>query len=312
MKTIILKWNPAISSVTMDDMKGAIAYRLDDEFLEANFNWSIYEWEKAEKGDRVFMLRVGRGKTGIIGSGWLASNPYEDDDWNGTAEKRHYADILFDTMIFPLGNDILKTKALQAAIPSVNWTGGHSGVVITNDEAEALEKVWRDFLITNHNRLIKADGTIFKSLINKAWGIAINAHKGQKDKGGNDYFESHVIDVFEKMAPVVDNDGKYTCDPPKIIALLHDVVEDTGWTLGMLREQGFSKRIIEAVDCLTRRDGESYDDFIKRLKPDRIARYVKIADLENNMDIRRLNEITDADVERLRRYLKAYKYLEAE
>ena len=78
-------------------------------------------------------------------------------------------------------------------------------------------------------------------------------------------------------------------------AVLHDVVEDTSYTLEDLRRKGFSEAVLAAVDCLTRRGDESYEEFIERVETNPIAREVKIADLEDNMNIRRINEIQPKD-----------------
>lgn len=308
MKTFILKWNPAISSVSMDDMKWAVEDAWNS--LDSDFNWSVFEWEKAEKGDRVFMLRVGRGKVGIMASGWFASDPYEGDDWRGTDEKRHYADILFDVMIYPQRNKILDTKTLQAEIPSVDWKGGHSGVVISEEEATQLESVWKRFLTENEDLFEPENDNTFESLLVRAWGIAINAHKGQVDKAGKDYFEAHIMDVYRKVKPLYDADDNVCIT--EIVALLHDVVEDTDWTFESLKEQGFTDEILEALACVTKQEGEGYQHFVERAKPNCYAKEVKIADLKSNMDITRLAELTDKDIERLRKYHKAYKFLASE
>lgn len=308
MKTIILKWNPAISSVSMEDMQWSIKETWDT--LDSDFNWSIYDWEKAEKGDRIFMLRVGRGKVGIMASGWLSSDTYEGDDWRGTDEKRRYADILFDVMIYPQRNNILDTKTLQKEIPSVDWKGGHSGVVISDEEASKLESVWHNFLKENDDLFQPETENTFFSLLVRAWGIAINAHKGQVDKAGKDYFEAHIMDVFNKVDSIYDEDENVCVT--EIVALLHDVVEDTDWTPERLRAQGFTDEILESLACVTKKEGEDYQHFVERAKANRFAKAVKIADLKSNMDVTRLNEITDVDVERLRKYHKAYKFLTSE
>lgn len=307
MKTFILKWNPAISSVDMESMLWEIE-ELDDS-LYSEFNWSIFEWEKAEKGDRVFMLKVGRGKTGIIGSGWLLSDPYEDEDWRGTNQKRHYADILFDVLIYPQRNKILESKMLQQAIPSVDWKGGHSGVCISEKETKELERVWRDFLGESTPLFTAHQDTIFQSLLTRAWGIAFNAHKGQVDKAGKDYFTAHVMDVYDRVDLMYDNENICVTE---IVALLHDVVEDSDWTFEQLQEQGFTTSVLEALDCVTKREGEDYEHFVQRSSSNQFAKAVKIADLQSNMDLTRLNELTDADFERLRKYHKAYRYLTQE
>lgn len=92
-------------------------------------------------------------------------------------------------------------------------------------------------------------------------------------------------------------------------AVLHDVVEDTDWTFEDLRREGFEDTLIEALDCLTRRDGESYKEFIDRLAPNSIARAVKIADLEDNMNLKQLERVTDNDLKRTAKYHKHWKRL---
>jgi len=93
------------------------------------------------------------------------------------------------------------------------------------------------------------------------------------------------------------------------VAVLHDVVEDTPHTFDDLRKRGYSEEVIAALDCVTKREGESYEQFVERAAANPIARQVKLADLKDNMDIRRLSAIQDRDIERLRKYLKAWKRL---
>ena len=92
---------------------------------------------------------------------------------------------------------------------------------------------------------------------------------------------------------------------------MHDVVEDHGdvWPVERLRQSGFPQPILDALDCVTKRDGESYEQFIERSASNPIARKVKLADLEDNMDVRRLNKVTEKDRERLDKYLAAYRRL---
>lgn len=115
-------------------------------------------------------------------------------------------------------------------------------------------------------------------MINKALKIAISAHANQVDKGNQPYIY-HPIRVALNCK---------TTDE-KIAALLHDVVEDTPWTFERLGKEGFSKEVVDAVRCLTKKENEEYMDFIKRLADNPIARNVKIQDLTDNMDTTRLN-----------------------
>ena len=102
--------------------------------------------------------------------------------------------------------------------------------------------------------------------------------------------------------------GKTTAE--KIVGVLHDVVEDSDWTFERLAAEGFSEEIIEALRCVTKlSENEPYDKFIARVKENPLAVAVKLNDLSDNMDIRRLPYISDKDVKRLKKYLKAYKQL---
>ena len=91
--------------------------------------------------------------------------------------------------------------------------------------------------------------------------------------------------------------------------MLHDTIEDTEVTAEYLLMEGFSRNIVDAILSVTRNKNESYEDFIKRSRLNPIGRQVKLHDLEDNMDITRLNELTEKDICRLNKYLKAYKYL---
>ena len=137
------------------------------------------------------------------------------------------------------------------------------------------------------------------STLKKAIEIATKAHKGQFDKSGKDYIE-HPLRVMEM--------GK--TEEEKIVGVLHDVVEDTPWTFEALEAEGFSKEILDALRCVTKTsENENYDDFIERVRKNPLAVAVKINDLTDNMDIRRLPYLSDKDVKRLKKYLKAYKKL---
>lgn len=137
------------------------------------------------------------------------------------------------------------------------------------------------------------------SSLNRAIEIATEAHKGQFDKSGKDYI-GHPLRVMEM--------GKNEED--RIVGVLHDVIEDTPWSFEMLEAEGFSSEIIAALKCVTKiSENENYDDFIERVKKNPLAVAVKINDLTDNMDIRRLPYLSDKDVKRLKKYLKAYKKL---
>ena len=127
----------------------------------------------------------------------------------------------------------------------------------------------------------------------------MQAHAGQVDKAGMPY-AGHVMRVMQAGRTIDE----------KIVGVLHDLVEDTDWTFEALLAEGFPTHIIDAPRCVTKlSDDEPYDAFIQRVKTNPLAVAVKINDLTDNMDIRRLSDITENDVQRLRKYLKAYRNL---
>ena len=136
------------------------------------------------------------------------------------------------------------------------------------------------------------------NLLEKTLVIATKAHEGQKDKAGSPYI-LHPIRVSNRCLT----------DKEKIVALLHDVIEDTNVSASDLLASGFPRNIVEAVLSVTRNEGESYEDFVIRAKQNPIGRQVKIHDLEDNMDITRFNQLTEKDLVRLNKYLKAYRSL---
>lgn len=149
-------------------------------------------------------------------------------------------------------------------------------------------------------RLLDEQRSRYNSLLKLAIKVAEEAHKGQTDKGGNPYFEHP-----KAVAAQVNNTEH------KIVAYLHDVVEDTEITLDDLSEMGFTFRIVNSVRLLTKTKELTYEEYLKRLKSDDNARHVKIADLRHNMDISRIPEPTEKDYKRLEKYRKSLRFLES-
>ena len=140
--------------------------------------------------------------------------------------------------------------------------------------------------------------TATPSLLARAIEIAASAHATQVDKGGAPY----VLHPLRMMM-------KQVTEAAMIAAVLHDVVEDTPWTPEALRAEGFPEDVLEAVACLTKRKGEEYADFITRAGANPIARVVKLADLEDNMDLRRIPEPAQRDFDRLAKYRRSWETL---
>jgi (p)ppGpp synthase/HD superfamily hydrolase len=131
-----------------------------------------------------------------------------------------------------------------------------------------------------------------------AIALACRAHRGQLDKSGKPYI-LHVLRVMMRQHD----------DAARMVAALHDVVEDSEVTITDLRAAGYGEEICQAVDALTRREGESYDAMIARVAGNALARRVKIADLEDNMDpARRLPG--PHEMEKVRKYARAHAQLQ--
>ncbi len=129
------------------------------------------------------------------------------------------------------------------------------------------------------------------SLLEKALTIAYNAHAGQVDKAGEPYI-LHPLRVMLKM----------NSDEEKIVALLHDVVEDTDITIDALSREGFSPEVVNAIAWLSKSPDVPYEQYINNIKQDPIAAKVKLGDLADNMNMSRLKTITQKDEERLKKY----------
>ncbi|ADO69928.1 HD domain-containing protein [Stigmatella aurantiaca] len=131
-----------------------------------------------------------------------------------------------------------------------------------------------------------------------AIALAVEAHRGQRDKAGQTYI-LHPLRVMMRLETEAE----------RMAAILHDVVEDTPYTLERLRALGYPEEVLGALDCLTKREGETYEAFVERIRPHPLARRVKLADLEDNMDVRRLPSVGPREAERLTRYRAAWSRL---
>lgn len=128
--------------------------------------------------------------------------------------------------------------------------------------------------------------------------LANKYHHKQVDKSGLPYI-LHPLHVMNNVSGI----------EAKIVAILHDIIEDTPLTIEDLMIHGFDLNIVDAIDIITKIKGEHYDDYLKRVKDNELARIVKIADLSHNMDISRLANPTEKDYTRIEKYRKASEYL---
>lgn len=142
------------------------------------------------------------------------------------------------------------------------------------------------------------DKELSATLLDKAAMICLTAHAGQRDKMGCAYFQ-HPMRVAMRC----------NTDQEKMVALLHDTIEDTDITADYLLAQGFPQTVVDGVLSVTKREGESYEDFVARAKQNPLGRVVKLHDLEDNLDVFRLMAL-DADMTaRYNKYLAARRFL---
>lgn len=142
---------------------------------------------------------------------------------------------------------------------------------------------------------------MMNNLLEAAIVLATDAHRGQVDKAGANYI-LHPISV---MAICGSYDVEINC-----IALLHDVLEDSGYTVDDLYRAGMTTRIVDGVGALTKLKGERLEDYYNRVAANPDAIKVKLADLTHNMGLDRLSTVTQRDIDRNARYLKWFKFLE--
>lgn len=142
---------------------------------------------------------------------------------------------------------------------------------------------------------------IYTDMTKRALNLCFEAHKEQRDKSGMPYV-FHPFHLAEQMR---DEDTT-------IVALLHDVIEDTSYTIADLAEMGFHERVCAAIELMTHDPQIPYPVYIERIKANPIAKAVKLADLRHNSDMSRLDVITSKDAERVKKYFMAIEMLEKE
>ena len=135
-------------------------------------------------------------------------------------------------------------------------------------------------------------------MIDIALAIARKAHAGQVDKAGVDYIQ-HPLYVASQVET----------EQEKAVALLHDVIEDSNITAVDLLASGLPNEVVTAVQILTKKKGQSYQEYLEKVKTNDLARVVKLADLKHNSDLSRLKTVSDTDYERVKKYKNAIRYL---
>lgn len=142
-KTYLLRWNPTISSFKLDDYRDVLS-KYPGGF--SGLNWSVYEWEKAHKGDHYYMLRTGDDKAGIVFRGVFTSDPYPGEDWAGNGKQRYYMDMdSYDCVPTDVQSPIC-IEELEKVVPGIDWRRGHSGELLSSEDADRLNELWNNIM----------------------------------------------------------------------------------------------------------------------------------------------------------------------
>ncbi len=275
--TFLLRWNPSISSYTMG--------RLDEDmsewakgWWEEDFDWSVFEWQRARKGDRFFMVRVGEGNTGVFAAGRFTSDPYLAEDWSRQGREVYYMKMEFEAVFHPERADIISTADLERELPEIDWRKGHSGELIEGEMTDRLELMWRDYVGRSKKFYlpcaVKNEYYDSRSDIDKAIEFASKAHAADYDLDGNPT-------ILHPLAVGMMGNN----DLERVVGFLHDVVEDTRYTFEDLEEEGFSVEVIETLRLLTHDKETPYMEYIERIckSGNSAAVNVKLNDLHHNL-----------------------------
>lgn len=142
-KTYLLRWNPTISSFKLDDYRDVLS-KYPGGF--SGMNWSVYEWEKAHKGDHYYMLRTGDDKAGIVFRGVFTSDPYPGEDWAGNGKQRYYMDMDCYYCVPADVQSPICIEELEKVVPGIDWRRGHSGELLSSEDADRLNELWNNIM----------------------------------------------------------------------------------------------------------------------------------------------------------------------
>ena len=143
--TFVLMWNPSISSYTMSRFEDDLEALTDGCTLE-DFDWDVWDYEKAHEGDKFYLVKVGPGVNGVVMAGTFISDPYKYEDWSGKGRERYYMQMDIKTMIHPDKCHLLTSDLLAREIPDFIWDKGHSGLMLNDEQARKMDELWEIYL----------------------------------------------------------------------------------------------------------------------------------------------------------------------
>lgn len=142
MKTYILLWNPVISDYSYKSYCREYLRNVGNVIT-----WNLFEYENAEPGDRVFWLRCGEGRTGILMAGSIYESPFEDKHWRYPDKRTSYVPFLVEYALDSEEMPMITTEMLQKEMPDFDWNDGHSGRLLSPEYAEKLELMWTKYVM---------------------------------------------------------------------------------------------------------------------------------------------------------------------
>lgn len=280
---VILKWNPRISSFKYDDF-----VHIMNNFRSSRLNWSVWEYDKVEIGDKFFMVKVGEGTTGIVMSGRIASKPYRAEDWSGGGRKTYYCDLSIEWMSDINKAPVIPTGRLEESIPDYNWRTGHSGIVLGKSQADELKTLYKQFFqsLDAHDFDVYADFFYNEddeivmakrqpADIETCIGMITYLQRGKRDFDGKPA-------IFHSLQ--VGMEGCF--ENEQIVGFLHDYVEDGGSWVDIF-DAGVESGEIRALMLLTHdKKKVDYFNYIKNIidSGNLLALRVKYRDLLNNLE----------------------------
>jgi hypothetical protein len=150
-KTFIMRWNTDISNYTLAEFQEAMGNFFEPGFY---YDWSIWDYQKAHVGDRFYMVRTGKGKHGVVMHGYIMGEPYPDEDWSGKGRRVYYIRMKPLNMVDPERSPLLvTTDELSEKIPGFDWEEGHSGMILSDEQAAKLEAIWARY----HERMLASE-----------------------------------------------------------------------------------------------------------------------------------------------------------
>ena len=269
--TFLMMWDPASSLYTMANLDSDMSMWAKGCWPDS-FEWRIDEWQRAHKGDRFFMVRVGKHNSGIFAAGRFTCEPFADNDG------AHLVGMEFETVVHPERAEIITTEELERELAHIDWRNSASGHILNKEDAVRMELMWRDYVGRNKAlylpRAVKNEYYDMRSDIDKAIALASRAHAADYDLDGNPT-------ILHPLA--VGMMGRN--DAERIVGFLHDVVEDTRYDVEDLVEEGFSEEVIEALRLLTHDKHTPYMEYVERIckSGNTTAIHVKMNDLRHNL-----------------------------